>query len=98
MGAELRSVDVTAFAHFKGGKKLEQVVLGEGAVGVEVDAVDIIDRHGDIEVAARLDDAFQFKECLNGTLRVERVAVAAQADVFDHAQAGDRGDARIRER
>src|ERR1022692_668388 len=58
----------------------------ESAVGVEVDAVAILDGNRKIEVTPRGEDALQLRRGPVGAARIERVSVAAQPDVLEDAE------------
>src|SRR5260370_18257229 len=62
----------------------------EDAVCIELEALDLGDRHGKIEPSPRLQHTYEIPKALAMALIINRIAIASEPEMFQHVQAGQR--------
>ena len=55
-------------------------------------------RKGEIEISTRCEDTRQFPAGVSRSVRVKRISIASQADMFRHMEAGEGSDGVVRHR
>src|SRR5688572_11025980 len=83
---QFSSVDVTLLHAREAGEQALQVSGRERAVGIEINPALGIDRDADIQIPTWREHSDQFRRRLLGTLRIDRITIAPEADVLDDTQ------------
>src|SRR5712692_4287962 len=89
---KLLAIDVAALHNPEGFKDLEKVVFTKCPVGVEIDSGFVVNRDGQIQASSWLDNPLELLNRQFRSLGRKGIAIAAQADMLDHAQTGERRD------